>query len=396
MPNHSSTKKANMSKSKRITLLVASIMICVLLVGWLKSSHQILAQDLQLQQPRFETTYREIRDGDVTRRVPQTRVIYPTQAIGYSQSSVQIPSKPLPHADKIGPLVSSILGTSTRTTTAGRQDQEENPRDVEKQKADLEKMLGDQFDAMSQEQQEQMDQLAQRLERLKTQHRARTEARDEIILRRMNQLLRRPDPLAWDPNPGRRDLTPVPPRAMTYRRSTSNVYQPSTTSLSVTGQQVEKSGWVPQYQAQNVPIQVPANPSVRSVQPFSQFGDSFTQSANDKSLEKAKDDLFAAIGRASVDKNERSQDRLRQAIKEARELVGTMLRSRPPQPSMINQINELNETIEVASAQIEGDEEEEETDEYNEEDFEVESSESDDFGEEEEVEIRRLRSESRR
>ena len=112
MPCQLPTKKMIALKPKPMAVGVTSVVACVVLIGMIKNSRRIAAQDLVVQKPRYETTYREIRDGNVTRRVPETRVVYPTQIYSYMTSTFTKSSKPLPHVDKIGPLVASILGNA--------------------------------------------------------------------------------------------------------------------------------------------------------------------------------------------------------------------------------------------------------------------------------------------
>ncbi|QEG02214.1 hypothetical protein Mal15_62990 [Stieleria maiorica] len=328
-------------KLRRYSILVAAGATCALAIGIVSLTPPITAQDaLTLDaaeqiiiRPRVETSYREVVEDGVTRRIPETHVRYERTIRRHSDVS-GMPAgqiRPLPHTREIGPLVQRIA--------AAKPDDE-----TEELKEELRGMLDDQFEAMSAEQHEQIEQISKRLEQLKSQHQARAEAREEIIRRRMNELLRQPDPLAWDTNANRRRGGDVH-TDVTVRTMPS----PSLPAVPVRPQLPANhdDDWRPdpnRDQWERPQLNPPGRPAdlgrpaslgrAAELDRASTFGIAPARIASDPRadhyldarLAGAAHGLYSAIGRHAVDRSEESERNLRDAIKNAQRMIATVAR----------------------------------------------------------------------
>ena len=394
-------------KLRRATFVVAAITAGASLIVFFAVDQQSSAQDQSIFQPKIETSYREVVDGNETRIVPESRVVYTRQFNNVQQRTnpTRVAMQQLPHERAVNDRVKSILGKQSQASASAEHYGQEAAADTKEFEVQLYAMLGEQFDAMHEEQQGQMDALAARLESLKQQHQAREEARDEIVRRRMNELLRQPDPLAWDPNSQRRraytDLTPLSdPRIPSSSRSRAGDtfgQPPSNTQPGTFGPPPQNpSTWnAPAGSSfRSVPNAKPSRPSKSFSQtlpgpsattrqfplptprivatpskppqprlPQSRLQFQQPQALNalpsrvavdptksiEASLEKAKDNLYALIGRSSVDQTKDASKELEKAIlsveKQIQETLNQGLRSK----SISDRIDELKKVIRAAS-----------------------------------------------
>ena len=384
-------------KLRRATLIVAAITAGASLVVLFAVDQPSSAQDQSIFQPKIETSYREVVDGEKNKFVPESQVVYTRQFNSVQQRTnpTRVAMQQLPHERAVNDLVQSILGKQSQATASAEHYGQEAAADTKESEVQLYVMLGEQFDAMHEEQQEQMDALAARLESLKQQHQAREEARDEIVRRRMNELLRQPDPLAWDPNSPRRraytDLSVVPdPRIPANRRPRSNnavgvapsLYEPTTNTQPPQNPNTWKGASIGSGQwtaptakparrnpssLQPVPVSPPvaptfplskppktATPSKPNLQP--QLFDALPSrpvfdpiKSIEASLEKTRDNLYVVIGRSSVDQTDDASNELEKAILSAEKQIEKTLDQGPRSKSISERIDELKKVIRAAS-----------------------------------------------
>ncbi|MCA9135715.1 MAG: hypothetical protein KDB00_03125, partial [Planctomycetales bacterium] len=295
------------------------------LAGVILIAPMAMAQDNSGFKPHIETTYRSVQDGTIVRMVPQSRVVYSNQVGDVTYPAATAP-RSLPHADEIGPLVDRILLGSFKNTDLGQEQlADSKPTTSDQLKTQLEQMLGDQFDAMSDAQQTQISQLAERLEKLKAQHQARSEARDEIIARRMNELLRKPDPLAWDPNGVRHSGPTVPYGNPTTTGTNSGLWMPQPArvpqSLPMPAPYVPSTQYGQPGQAPAYPSTSTSNDAIRPqlprFDPWEQNPSSQNSSAQYDYITKSVEQLYGAIGRYSVDNTSENVEQIQAAVRQA-------------------------------------------------------------------------------
>ncbi|QDV40967.1 hypothetical protein Enr13x_08050 [Stieleria neptunia] len=342
------------SKLKPVTLVATMVTSGAVLAGILHFAPPGIAQDAfmpepavsKILRPKVETSYQKVTREGVTRLIPQTRVVYENVATPVYGSPPHI--KPLPHAERIGPLVEQILGSVTGADTVQLKEQ-------------LESMLGNQFDAMLTEQKDQIDELSRRLERLKSQHQARTEARQEIIGRRINELLRQPDPLAWDPNASRRSDNRFPQDPVSI----------SDVSTSASGFALP----APLTQPPPPPATPPVDPNFRSediddvpqpqtIRPSTSIRSRETKDhqiatalrylestpgfSSKDLISGATTSMYSAIGRYSVDKSEAAAKQLRSAIEDTQYMIRSLTKS----GTSDEDLKPLVKAVEAAAARL--------------------------------------------
>lgn len=325
---------------KRLVLSLVAAAGCAGLAVVIATAPIVVAQDNSVYQPRIETSYRQVQEGNVTRLVPQNRVVFDNQA--FNPAIPRYAPNQLPHVNEIGPLVERILSPSLTKTfnDDGDNDNGEpaDPKqaDTDQLKTRLEEMLAEQFDAMSDDQETQIKQLTERLGKLKSQHQARSDARDEIIRRRMNELLRKPDPLAWDPNASRRlnvntlPIAPTPSGSARYYWPVPHTVpappqrlpsQPPITAPYYAPAQQTPASPTPASPtpAQLTPVRpTPIQPSGRDnrVDAYAQPRPTGTR-ATEYYIKAGFEGLYEAIGRSSVDQSAEAVSQLQQSVRRA-------------------------------------------------------------------------------
>ncbi|TWU02482.1 hypothetical protein [Stieleria varia] len=133
---------------------------------------------------------RTVMDNGKARQVTETS--YQDQPYTFTVYTKTYVVETLPHVERLNQLGVEIAQLEQ---AAGDESQNEKETLI----AEMEKLLGEQFDVLHAEQQKRIDEIADRLKKLQETQAGREQARDKIIARRMNELTRTPDPYQWNP-----------------------------------------------------------------------------------------------------------------------------------------------------------------------------------------------------
>ncbi|MCO8124130.1 hypothetical protein NHH03_20465 [Stieleria sp. TO1_6] len=320
---HRSWKPMRIGNGKIALLITAVAVSCSgTWFGW--SATRAVAQDDEPTVTRFETYWEPQQDGETTRLVPRTKTITSAGVSSLNRLSTfeQFPTNAptLPHAREVAELAKQIVSAfaadvSTDAPVGQPLPGDDNPNSP---KTRLIEMLGDQFDFMHDQQQAQIDGLEARLEKLKSQHQARAEAREEIITRRTNELLGRPDPLAWDPNPSARINYPA--------RTGGYPTAPVTFGAPANIQSRPQISTAPRELPQQPSLSFSAQPQTSSSngssgRPFANRFDPSSALPIDGALTRNYDTLIQALGEYSVIAGKSTRERLNDSVRQTKSLL---------------------------------------------------------------------------